>query len=163
MQGLHGLNNFTLFYSEILLLENFFKWLQWDSNPQLELSLAKWLSVCLWTKWLWVRVPFQSFKLQFFLLLKIYFERKLRQDFWKKYVKLVSLRVVEGPIRGYHRAPPSPNPSSKSSVEIDLPKKSLVTVVFSTAFWMFWDFSCNFAWFKGLVYQDQKVILLVRD
>ena len=26
-------------------------------------SLARWLSVCLWTKWLWVRVPLQSFSL----------------------------------------------------------------------------------------------------
>ena len=40
MQGLHGLNNFTLFYSEFLLLEKFFKWLQHDSKPQPELSLA---------------------------------------------------------------------------------------------------------------------------
>ena len=41
MQGPHGLKNSTLFDSEILLLEKFFKWLQWDSNPQLEPSLAK--------------------------------------------------------------------------------------------------------------------------
>ena len=49
-----------------------FKWLQRDSNPQpqpatlfkkrLCASLAKWLSVRLQTKWLWVRVPLQSFK-----------------------------------------------------------------------------------------------------
>ena len=44
MQGLHGLKNFTLFYSEFLLLEKFFKWLQHDSKPQPETSLAKWLS-----------------------------------------------------------------------------------------------------------------------
>ena len=36
---------------------------QSDSNPQLA-SLAKWLSVRLRTKWLWVRVQLQSLKLQ---------------------------------------------------------------------------------------------------
>ena len=32
--------------------------------------LAKWLSVRLWTKWLWVRVQLQSFKLQISCLLR---------------------------------------------------------------------------------------------
>ena len=68
MQGLHRLKNFTLFYSEIWLLEKIFKWLQWDSNPQFEPSLAKWLSVCF--KWLWVRVRLQSLKRQFFFTFK---------------------------------------------------------------------------------------------
>ena len=29
-------------------------------------SLAKWVSVCLQTKWLWIRVPLQSLKSRFF-------------------------------------------------------------------------------------------------
>ena len=33
-------------------------------------SLAKWLRVCLWTKWLWVRVQLQSLKLQISCLLR---------------------------------------------------------------------------------------------
>ena len=33
-------------------------------------SLAKWLSVCLQTKWLWVRNPLLSFKLQIWRLLR---------------------------------------------------------------------------------------------
>ena len=33
-------------------------------------QLAKWLSVRLWTKWLWVRVQLQSFKLQISRLLR---------------------------------------------------------------------------------------------
>ena len=46
-------------------------WLQLDSNPQpLKASLAKWLSVRLWTKWLWVRVQLQSLKLQISRLLR---------------------------------------------------------------------------------------------
>ena len=31
-------------------------------------NLTKWLSVCLWTKWLWVWVPLQSLKLQILCL-----------------------------------------------------------------------------------------------
>ena len=31
-------------------------------------SFAKWLSVCLRTKWMWVRVPLQSLNLQLLLL-----------------------------------------------------------------------------------------------
>ena len=47
------------------------EWLQLDSNPtaRLELnhlaSLAKWLSVCLRTKWFWVRVQFSHLKFRF--------------------------------------------------------------------------------------------------
>ena len=40
-----------------------FKWLQLDSNPQPLSSHPKWLSVHLWTKWLWVKVQLQSPKL----------------------------------------------------------------------------------------------------
>ena len=39
-----------------------FKWLQRDSNPQPLASLAKWLSVGLRTKCLWVRVQLQALK-----------------------------------------------------------------------------------------------------
>ena len=38
-------------------------WLQFNKQFSL-VSLAKWLSVLSWTKWLWVRVQLQSLKLQ---------------------------------------------------------------------------------------------------
>ena len=48
--------------SKILIKENFktFKW-TWTHNHLVSASLAKWLSVRLWTKWLWVRVQLQGF------------------------------------------------------------------------------------------------------
>ena len=38
--------------------------MQRDINPQPLISLAKWLSIRLRTKWLWDRVPLQLLKLQ---------------------------------------------------------------------------------------------------
>ena len=48
-------------------------------NPHLHSSLAKWLSVCLWTKWLWVRVQLQSL----ILVVWSYLKTKIF-EIWKK-------------------------------------------------------------------------------
>ena len=102
----------------------------------LEPILPKWLSVYLWTKWLWVLVPLQSLKLEFFLLLKILgkiFEKIcwisfitgcggyiLIKSLWFQSTKSLELIGVSGsfaalsssglcpgPISGYDRAPPA--------------------------------------------------------
>ena len=56
----------------------------WVRKPEKQLfsyldSLAKWLSVRLQTKWLWVRVPFQSLKLQISHLFRARSSLKFRQ------------------------------------------------------------------------------------
>ena len=68
-----------------------FKWLQKDSNPRLIRSkttfnhlakldsLAKWWSVCLQTKWLWVRIPLKSLKLQISRLYRAWSSCKFKQ------------------------------------------------------------------------------------
>ena len=42
-------------------------------------SLAKWLSVCLWTKWLWVQITLLSLKLQVWLQLQAMSSLTFRQ------------------------------------------------------------------------------------
>ena len=60
--------------SDYLIPMLIFKWLQLDLNQKpvqkwTLASLAKWLNVRLWTKWLWVRVQLQSLKLHISCLL----------------------------------------------------------------------------------------------
>ena len=57
-------------------------------------SLAKWLSVHLWTKWLWVWAQLQSLKLQILRLLWARSSLTFRElqsvgSFWNAYVKLL--------------------------------------------------------------------------
>ena len=68
-----------------------YKWLQLDSNPQPLSSMAKWLSVRLWTKWLWVRVQLQSLKLHISRLLRVRSSLTFKQlqsadSLWNAYV-----------------------------------------------------------------------------
>ena len=59
-----------LYPPEIIRKSISFKWLERYSNPQTFTSLAKWLSVHLQTKGLWVRVPLQSLKPQIWRLFR---------------------------------------------------------------------------------------------
>ena len=57
---------FVIFCRHVFLFLFFFSFFEGAVAGQ----LAKWLSVRLWTKWLWVRVQLQSFKLQISRLLR---------------------------------------------------------------------------------------------
>ena len=100
-----------------------FKWQQWDSNPQplrfplnhlaKLASLAKWLSVSLRSKWLWVRIPLLSLKLQIWRLLRARSSLTSRQSIECRF----ALKLVRGMIITYSHWSLSISPATASKPE----------------------------------------------